>query len=191
MIDFRRREFVPASLIALSAVLVMAATLLFMLFYPRPTTRGLAEESRAKKLRARLKTKEDQERLGVATTAVNANTWPGNPETVGPAALARLNGLAARRQVKVTQFRPQRTTEAGEFTTLPFLVTLEGSFPQIVQFARDIDTPGTRLTVNLLQISAATDENGQVSATMGVVAYLKPKDEVPAPTNSRRTTNRA
>jgi Tfp pilus assembly protein PilO len=192
MIDFRHKENVPASFIALSAILVMAATLLFMLFYPQPTTKGLAEKTRRERMKSLMLTREAKERLALAQATVQANTWPGDAETVAPTAMARLTAMATRRNVKRTGFRPQRTGTSGNLTTLPFLVTVEGPFPQVVEFARDIESAGSRLALNMFQVTTTDDSSDRVTATLVVMAYLRPSRVVePAPATPGRTPNRA
>jgi hypothetical protein len=188
MIDFRRKENVPASLLAVVAILVLLGTFLFMILVKPPTTAGLAEKTRREAIKIRIKTKDAEDRLVAAKATVNSTTWPGIGDDVAPAANARLTTMAARRGVKLTSFRPQRTTAKTDLTVLPFVITVEGPFPQVVELTRDIDTAGSRMAVNLIQVTAAADDSNTVSATVAVMAYLRPGQVTPAPSRTAKET---
>lgn len=179
MIDFRRKENVPASVLAIVAIVTLLGTFLFMVFVPKPTTKGLAEKTRQDGMKIRIKTRDADDRLVAAKATVATTTWPGSGDEVAPSANTRLIAMATRRGLKLTSFRPQRTTAKTDLTVLPFIVTVEGSFPQVVEFTRDIDSPGTRLATSLVQITSANDDTDRVTATVAVMAYLRP--EKPAP----------
>lgn len=181
MIDFRRKENVPASILAVVAILVLLGTFLFMILVRPPTTAGLAEKTRREAIKIRIKTKDADDRLVAAKATVTSTTWPGIGDDVAPAANARLTTMATRRGVKLTSFRPQRTTAKTDLTVLPFVITVEGPYPQIVELTRDIDSAGSRMAVNLVQITAAADDSNTVTATVGVMAYLRPGQVKPAP----------
>lgn len=197
MIDFRRKENVPASFLAVIAIVTLVGTLAFLVFVPKPTTAGLAEKTRRDGMKIRIKTKDAEDRLVLAKATVTTTTWPGIGDDVAPAANARLTTIATRRGLKLTSFRPQRTTAKTDLTVLPFVVTVEGPFPQVVEFTRDIDSPGTRLAVSLIQITSANDDSDRVTATVGVMAYLRPEKPAPPATRTAKEstpevkTNRA
>lgn len=188
MIDFRRKENVPASVLAVVAILTLLGTFLFMVLVPKPSTANLAEKTRREAMKIRIKTKDADDRLAMAKATVTSTTWPGIGDDVAPAANARLTTMATRRGVKLTSFRPQRTTAKTDLTVLPFVITVEGSFPQVVELTRDIDTAGSRMAVNLIQITTANDDSDRVSATVGVMAYLRPGQVAPPPSRTAKET---
>lgn len=174
MIDFQRKEFRVASTISLVAILTLLFTLLFLLFYPKPTTKGIASRFRKQDFRIQLDTQAMKKRKVEASELIDENTWVGGPETVGPSALTKLSTIAAKHKVKVTGFRPQRQANAETVNTLPFLVNLEGPFSNVVDATRDIESNGTRLGVSMVQVTSAEATTSKVSASVGIVAYLNP-----------------
>ncbi|MGV3618260.1 MAG: hypothetical protein ACO1SV_23275 [Fimbriimonas sp.] len=187
MIDFRRKENVPASLLALCSILVMLGTLVFMAIYQLspPKSTVSREKTRRNQMKIRVMTQEAEQGLEQAQATVLANTWPGNGDDVAPAANARLTSMATRRGVKLTSFRPQRATTKTDLETLPFVITVEGPFPSVVELTRDIDSAGSRMAVSLVQVTTASDGSDRVSATVAVLAYLRPKEPTTPETPSR------
>jgi Tfp pilus assembly protein PilO len=194
MIDFRRKELMPANLLAVTAILVLTGTFAFMIygnFISPPTTKGLGARIRAEKQKAFVGTDIARKEAAAAKTEVDANVWTGSPDEISPTALARLTAIAKRNSVNLTAFRPQRETEAGTLVSLPFQVNLEGTYPNVVKMIREIDAPGTKLAVTLTQINSTNDASGEITATVGMVAYLKPKKTEAPPPPSRSPIRRS
>lgn len=194
MIDFRRKDMVPASSIMVVAILVLFGTFIFMAWYQfisPPNTKGLKARVLKEGRQVQEATMIAKAKYAKAKAIVDANTWSGTPDEVAPAAMAKLSSLARANGVKLTAFRPQRSAEAGPLTSQPYLLTLEGTFPSVVQLTRQIDKPGTKLSVNLVQINASSEDENSVTATVGVVAYLMPSPKPKAPASTTNSTPRS
>ena len=57
-------------------------------------------------------------------------------------------------------------------TQLPFLIGVDGSYPNVVAFVKDIETKGTKLALSQVQLSSSDGTTDKVSASIGVVAYV-------------------
>ena len=178
MIDFRRKEMVGPSLVFVGSVVVLLGTFLFMAytqFINPPSTKGLTERVRKESLKLEQATKVAKESYEASHARVVAGTWEGTPKQVAPRAMSRVSELARKNGVKMTAFRPQRESDAGPLIAAPYLLTLEGTFIDVVRLTQAIDKPGTKLSVNLVQINTSGDDSTKVSATVGITAYLKPE----------------
>lgn len=197
MIDFRRKEMVPSSTVAVSSILVLFGTFVFMAyaqFINPPTTKGLAERVRKDSLKTQLATKLAKESAAAAEATIEANTWEGTRDVIDPAAMTKLRAIARKNGITMTAFRPQKEATAGSLTALPYVLTLQGPFPSVVKFTQQVDKPGTKLSVNLVQVNASSEENNSVVATVGVTAYIKPGVEAAKPSttaNSKSASGRS
>jgi hypothetical protein len=71
-------------------------------------------------------------------------------------------------------FRPQRSDAKLNPPQLPFLVTIEGHFTDVVGFAKEFDDSGNKLALSQIQMSASEDGTDAVTANVVLVAYLSP-----------------
>lgn len=158
--------------VSIASIVVMAATLAFILLVPKPTLKGLkAKFDKARPLQesAAKKAKESQAR---AIDEIGKYVWTGKDSEVAPAALDKVTRIAFTRHIKVVAFRPQKMIE-GNFNQIPFLINLDGSYPDVMRFEKDLEDPANRLAVNLVQLTSADSNSDHVTATVGVLAYLQ------------------
>jgi len=175
MISFRDKSATTTSVIIVASILALLGTLIVMVFVPPPTAKGLSTKARRDEMKARIAIKDAREREAEAMRLVAETTWAGNAQTVGPAALARVTQMAKSRNLRLVAFRPQRQSDDADLTMLPFLITVEGTYPNVVQFSRDLETTGTRLSVSMVQVSSADANSDRVTATVATMAYLNPR----------------
>lgn len=109
--------------------------------------------------------------LKTARAKVAEYIWTTSPDLIGPTALSAVTNLAKKHQLKLTAFRPQRTNTDAQLLRLPYTISLEGSYPNVVSFLSDLETPTNKLAVNLFQVASAEGANDQVAATIGVAAF--------------------
>jgi Pilus assembly protein, PilO len=190
MINFRDRADAGPSLANLIAILVMVGTLVFMLT-PTPTTKGLDKQANKQRLATRIARKKAMDRLVETNRLIVGTTWAESEELVGTESLKQITTLATKRKLKVAAFRPQRTLPLDALEAVPFTVTVEGPFTDVLGFERDVENSQTKLTVNLVQLSSSDPNSDRVTANVGVLAYLRPKPpaslaelERPAPKKS-------
>lgn len=104
---------------------------------------------------------------------VKARLWPAKLDDMGPSALKSLTRIATEHSVRLTSFRPQRTTTIDGLIQAPYLVTAEGSFPNVVAFVRGVESSSLRLAVNQANVSATDQASDKATANIGVVGYVR------------------
>jgi Tfp pilus assembly protein PilO len=104
-------------------------------------------------------------------TKNEAVIWTQDPDQVAATSMAKITTLAAAKGLKLIAFRPQRAQDDGVVNRYPYLVALEGTYPNVVAFLGALETPGSKLAVSQVQIAANDGATDKVSATVGVVAY--------------------
>lgn len=172
MINFRdRQEAVPSAVTVISLV-AMAATLLFMLLVPKPTTRGMDAKKRNQEFQVRLATDNARDQLAESRAANAKRLWTVPASQVAPTALDQVTRLAAARNLKVIALRPQRANDLEGVTQIPFLLTVEGSFPSALALARDMERPDRRMAVSLIQLSSADGASDKVTMSLGMSAFV-------------------
>ncbi|MBV6458127.1 MAG: hypothetical protein HONBIEJF_01250 [Fimbriimonadaceae bacterium] len=97
--------------------------------------------------------------------------WALDADEISAHAMAFATKMANGRNLKVAAFRPQRPQPNGNLTMLPYQLSVEGSFPDVVRFLQAMETKGTKLAVNLVQVASADGASDHVNATIGLVAY--------------------
>ncbi|AIE87572.1 type 4a pilus biogenesis protein PilO [Fimbriimonas ginsengisoli] len=191
MINFRDRQDMLPSLITVSAIVVLAGTLAFGIYnntHPLSSTKAVADAKRDLRM-TKTNIGKAIEAIAEKNKAIDAATWSGKPQEIGTQVLKQVTALAKKNGVKLGNVRPQRGINVDALTTLPYLVTVQGSYPAVLAFEREIDQLGNRLAVNLIQISASDANSDQVTANIGVVAYLNPNG--PPLSSSKDVTSHA
>ncbi len=165
------RLFVLIPIVAIIASLVAGIVLLF----PKDPVRVSAADQKRREM-AIIEDASKVARQGEAyAEQIQELTWVEQPEQVEPRALDIVSRVADRSRTKILGFRPQRTVLSGGLEQLPFLVTLEGSFPNILTTARDLGTRSNRLAVTSIQVASADAASDRVTATVGIVAFRLPE----------------
>ena len=186
MIARYREDPTTATMMAVG-VLLLIGSALFMLLAPPPSTAGLAVKKRDAEFKVKLETQKAQQALGQSNAFIAMRTWPESEDQISATVLARVSQFARNRGIKLIQLRPQRSDPKAVPPQLPFLVTVEGAYPSVVQFARDLEGSSTKLVVNLVTLSSADASTDKVTGTIGLVAYMKPqKPEQPTPPKEKQ-----
>lgn len=172
--DFRDRDSVVPNLITVAAVLALVGGLALQ-WLPKPSDPHLVSRTRAETTSVLEQKKKTDEMMATSKAYVENLTWSGEPDQINETILNRVNALIKKNSLKLSSLRPQRANTVDDLDTMPYLVIVEGTFPQIVQFARDLDVPANKLATSLIQISTADTNSGRVTANIAVVAYLNPK----------------
>lgn len=97
--------------------------------------------------------------------------WAADPDEISAQAMALVTKMANARNLNVVAFRPQRAQANGNLMMLPYQLSVDGSFPEVIRFLQAMETKGTKLAVNLVQVASADGASDEVNATIGVVAY--------------------
>jgi hypothetical protein len=171
VISFKSKSESATSVAIIVALLILVGTGLFMIFVKPPTTEGTA----AGKIRSQGELEDRLEKLKadntVFKTTIRDHTWPQKTEEIGPKALTFITAFAQKHRLKLMAFRPQKAVEVNNLTQLPFLISIEGPFPGVMNFARELEDPKLKLGTSMVQVSSNDPNSDLVSATIGVVAY--------------------
>jgi hypothetical protein len=154
-----------------AAVLVIAGALLFMFLVPKPTLSGIAERERTSERTILKEAGEAKTDLAASDAKLTQWTWKGDPQEVGPAALNALSLTAKQNRVKLSGFRPQRSAMVEGLELMPFAVTAEGAYPDVLRFVQGIERSESKLIVDRLQIASAEANSNLATAVVGVTAY--------------------
>lgn len=109
--------------------------------------------------------------------AVDARVWDAQPDELGARAMALVTGLAQQEGVKVQAFRPQRQETVSGITRYPYSTVVEGSFPKVAGLVKRLQAGGTKLALTSVQLTAADGETDMVTATVGVIAFIRSVEE--------------
>jgi Tfp pilus assembly protein PilO len=173
VISFRTKAETGTSIAILASLVLLVALGLFMLFRPKPNTVGIA----AGKIRSQRELDERIAKLEKERTSTQATidswTWTEPIAQIGPKALNSITLFAQRNHLKLIAFRPQKTTDVNELTQLPFVISIEGAYPSVMQFVKDLETPTLKLGTGMVQVSTSDPSSDLVAATINVVAYRK------------------
>jgi hypothetical protein len=187
MINFRDPDDLLPSVISVSSLIVIAGALCFMLFVHPPTKASLDAAATKQQLSLKMKAKMSANDLVTRQELVDKQTWTGDGEAIFSTALDKVTQFAHQRGIKLMVFRPQRASIVDNLVTLPYLVTVEGSFPGVLAFSRDIDDPKTKLALTQIQLSSSDPNTDKVTGIIGISAYINPTDLLPADTSSAQS----
>ncbi len=172
MIDFKNKgDMGTLIFLCFSALLLVITLIAFWL--PKPRVVGLTEKTRKATTISLVAAKIAKARTNEIKAAVDQKIWVGTVADIGPSALAKVNSLSEKHKLKLTAFRPQRITPAGDLSQVPFVITVEGTFLSVLAFEKDFEISSSRLALNSVQITSGEDSTDRVIATIGLLAYLR------------------
>ena len=172
MMNFRdKNQALPTTLLGLALVIATGAVL-YMALVPVPTTQSVKSDEQKHSNDDRRNTGKAQRDLHDELTVISDNAFNGQEQDADSAILDLVTKLTAKRNVKLVGFRPQRTVDAGQLTQLPYIVSVSGSFPNIIAFTGDLEAKGTKLAVNTVQMAASDTSTDNVTGNISVVGYL-------------------
>lgn len=117
-------------------------------------------------------TRKAQEQSTAALSEIRAKTWDTELRTLESGTLDRLTLLATKHKLQLTGFRTDRPREVAGMAEAPFVVVVEGAYPDVLAFSQRLEEPASKLVPELLQFSASDTTPGRVTATIGLIAFL-------------------
>ncbi len=158
---------------AISAVVALVAIAAYDVIAPAPGSEGFV----TKKSESELKSDKARAMANLAESeqTVNSLTWQVSRDEVGPSAMAWVSQRARQNNVEVSAFRPQRTVDADGLQQLNYLVTAEGSYPNVMKFIKVFEGSDSLLAVRALQVASIDGASDTVRATISLVAYQEAK----------------
>ncbi|MBX3117530.1 MAG: type 4a pilus biogenesis protein PilO [Fimbriimonadaceae bacterium] len=169
-----------ANTVMIVAGVAMLGIFLYDNFAPRPTEamKQSARNSSIATINGEKHTSLELEKKERAYA--QTKVWSEEVEQIGPKVLDRATAIARENGLAIKAFRPQRTVEDGKLLRVPFLVTLDGSYPQVASFLRSIENAEGKVAVTMVQLSSSDGVSDTVSATIGLMALrdmAKPEPE--------------
>lgn len=173
------------------SILVLVAALGMHFLLPSPKPKLGIKQRIAKQAAVHEETDTLKEKIQAGQNTIRTYVWPGDAKRAEAEAMALVTRIAKTHEVSLGAFRPQRVVLDQGLRRLPFALSLEGSFPDVIQFVGELETPSNRIAVQMLQMSASDSSSDQVSATMTVMAFQenlpseKPKTPAALASNGR------
>lgn len=172
----------------IGAMLVLFGLFVFDLVVPVPKATQRVQARKEDDFLLQKETKNLRDDYAVARAGIDARVWNATPDAIGSQTLEMATNSAKRFGLALSGFRPQKPTEEGELTRLTYVMTLEGPYPGLQAMVQDLETPGRRLSVHMVQVASADDASDLVNATIGVSAFIekkKPKTEEKPQANAK------
>lgn len=173
-------------------LLAMAAFAAYDLLVPKPSSAVKRASRHKMEIEVMQETGKLKTREAESVAIIEQNTWVEEANLIGPQVLDQVASTAKAQDVQMSAFRPQRSSTDGKVERIPFLITLQGSFPKIVAFVRNIEAAGNRIGVTTVQCASADGKSDAVTATVGLIAVRdlsqkKPPIETPKVTVNPET----
>jgi len=185
MIDFKNKDELTTNVVICGSLAVFVIAGACMLLLPKPTGPD-PRVQRTAVSRIKKSTEAMTTAIEKAKSDLSAETWPGSPEDIGPVVLKQVNTLLQSRHLKLAGFHAEKTIEQPNLTLIPFVISVDGGFNSVMAFTKDLEKPGTKLAVNLFQVSNADQTTDRVTASIGITTYQLPA--VPASTTEPAST---
>jgi hypothetical protein len=164
------RLFVWNVALAVSLV-VVAASFAAEAILPMPSPKLGWQEAEKRAAELQREEADIRERAASARAIVQPALWSGDDDAIQSEAMALCTALAKSNRVSLNAFRPQKPVEESGLSRLPFLLSIEGPYPNALTFLRSLEAPKNRLGVTLVQITSADAASDLVTVTLGVAAY--------------------
>lgn len=165
-------------LLAVSFAGVLASAY-FLFAAPKPKPNSLtAKKSELKN--AEKGAKEAEKKAEDARTALASRTWTGEPSKFGPKLMNLLTDLGDRHHAQLSRFQAGHAIEGADLVQSPYVVTLEGAFPDVMSAIDELEATASKLAVGAIKIEPSNTPGAAtaaVSATLNVTAFfVKPKE---------------
>lgn len=181
MISFRQREDIVPSVLILLAIIILAATLIYMLLVPKPSVARLEQGHTRGRRQILREIADTKKQVAQAQAAVGPRLWTGDADTVSSAVLALLTQQTRHDALKLGAFRPQRPLALDGVTELPFSVQVSGPYPKVQAVMASLDAAQSRVVLRAVQVASSAEATDAVTATLGLSAYLASDSSVTPP----------
>lgn len=171
MISLKNSEDTPVNIAIGLAGLALVGLLVTIALAPKPGPIG-TKATQNKVLAIQIRKSSAEKNQAVIDSANAKLTWNVPEQQVGGMALAKVSEFTRKSGLKLVSFRPQRKQANTNLIQLPYLATVDGTYLQVVQLARLIEQPESRLALTQVQIASADSDSDHVTASVAVVAYL-------------------
>lgn len=179
--------------LTITAIVIGLLMVLGHTFMPKANPAKTKAAREREQIKMRAETRDARDRIAKLKDQNAVRVWEASASQMGPMLMSRVTGEARKSELKVIAFRPQRTEELAGMIKTPYVISLEGPYGKVVQFARDLETNEQRLSVTNIQCASSDGATDAVSATVSVVAFRidppkKPTDPKAVTTDSKNMT---
>jgi Tfp pilus assembly protein PilO len=178
VINFKNRDDIVPSAVIVCAILILAATIGYVLLVPAPSAAGAASARTRTRRQLLAETTTARAATAQARASANARLWKGNADTVMALVLAQMTRRAAGHNLQIAAFRPQKPQIIGGATELPLNMQVSGPYLTVLAFVNSFDTADARLVLRSIQFGSTDGASNVVTATVGLSAYYL--DDTPA-----------
>jgi len=160
-------------LLGLSLVVIVGAGY-YAFSAPKPASGRAAEAE--KSLRSTERSNRTTTALAKQTQeTVKRLTWDVAPETLGAQMMGKLTAIADRHHVQLSSFFVGKPIKAPSLIQTPFVVTIQGTYQDVLHTVQAIENPDSKIAVNGLKLEPAKTlgtEANMVSTTLNLTAFL-------------------
>ena len=174
MISFKDPRDQLGSSLFVGGIVLLTASLVMFLFVHPPTTKGIQGKKLAKLRQASNAIDTANERIDIIEQVFEKTKWKEKPDLITGNVLSIVRAATGKASVKLISFRPQRTVETTDLLQLPYVLAVDGSFPNVVKFVQSIEESDAKLAVSSFQLASAEGTSDFVTASVGLVAYRDP-----------------
>ncbi len=185
MISFKSKGDSIASVAILTALLVMVIAIVLQ-FLPKPTAASMAKGAETSRNKLQDEVQGMKDRTVEEQAKVDAQLWQYPIDQIGPKALQTVSGFVKTAKLKLVAFRPQKAVEVNGLTQIPFLISVEGGYPGMMELLRQLDKPDAKIATNNVQLTSTDSNSDLVTGTIVAMAYTQEKPTVKAKTEKTK-----
>lgn len=189
MIDLKNKDEQTTNVVILGSLAVFFIAGGSMVLLPKPAGPN-PKSQRVAVNRIRAITSSMVKQVDTARKEFSSKTWEGTSEEVGPVVLKQVNGYLQARHLKLVGFHAEKAMEMPNITLIPFVMSVDGSFTNVMAFMKSVEKPETKLVVNLFQVSNSNQSDDKVTASIGLTAYQLPQPKVDTSVTSTTSSDK-
>lgn len=172
MIDFKDRSSWGATGVTAFCLVAMIGIAVYMEKAPKPVVNAHSHEVNDAKTAINLR--NTTETLAKNQKVVAQHAYSATEQEIEPELLRSLGETALKHKVKLSAFRPQRSVDNSGLTILPYQLSIEGTYLNVLAFANDLEVQADKIALTQILLSSADGNTDKVNATVGVAAYNLP-----------------
>ncbi len=176
----QKSAILPWNVLLGISVFAMVGILIYHLATPMPKFRFTGEAVAEQETKVRKQAQSLYQEVLESEKFAFERMWTGKSDEVGPVTLEATTAVANRLGIKLSAFRPQKQITEGATIRLPFLVSIEGTYPKVVEFVREMELPIHKIVVHVVQMSSTDGSSSAVNAVIGLWAFQKAPPKIKA-----------
>jgi len=172
MIDFKNPENAGPNGLTLAALLILIATLVYMLAFKPPSVEDVSVGHSLTKRNTYTQIENAKQKALEVRKTLAPKFWQGGSVEVTADILSKLTNEVNRYGLTLTSFRPDTDKDLAGFTELKYTVQVAGPYPKIRSLLTSLDGGSDKVALGSVQIAASPNTNDSVQATLSISAYL-------------------